>query len=242
MVHVAIVEDSEKDAEVLISFLRRYGLENSIEIDYIHFHNGLQFLQQYHGEFDIIFMDIEMPVISGMETARSLRAIDRSVLLIFVTALARFALNGYEVGAFDFVVKPVQYNFFSDKMRRAVKNLSSENRVKLLIKTNEKTVSVYEDEILYVDIYNHVLSVHTENNVISTRGTIKDIIATLNNTSFALCNKSCVVNLRFVQMIDGDEVVLTNGEHLQISRPRKTEFMQQIADFYGNKKINLGRF
>ena len=76
----------------------------------------------------------------------------------------------------------------------------------------------------------------------STRGTIKDVMETLDDGNFALCNKSCVVNLRHIQMIDGDEAVLDNGDRLQISRPRKTAFMQQIADYYGNKKINMGRF
>ena len=71
---------------------------------------------------------------------------------------------------------------------------------------------------------------------------MKDVMESLNDGCFAMCNKSCVVNLKYVQMIDGDEAVLTNSERLQISRPRKTEFMQQIADYYGNKKINLGRF
>ena len=77
---------------------------------------------------------------------------------------------------------------------------------------------------------------------VSTRGTMKDVMESLTDGSFALCNKSCAINLNYIQMIDRDEAVLTNGERLQISRTRKTEFMQQIADFYGNKKINLGRF
>lgn len=242
MLHITIVEDNKEDAAILISYLERYSRENDMEIQYRHFENGLLFLQQYYGEYDVIFMDIDMPLISGMNTARRLREIDSSVLLIFVTALARFALNGYEVGAFDFIVKPIKYNFFTIKMQRVRKKLSSEKRKKLLIKTGEKTVSVYEDEILYVDIYNHVLSVHTQDNVISSRGTIKKIMQMLDRTNFALCNKSCVVNLRFVEMIDGDDVVLTGGERQQISRLRKTEFMQQIADYYGNRKINMGRF
>jgi DNA-binding LytR/AlgR family response regulator len=127
-------------------------------------------------------------------------------------------------------------------MDRAMKKLASEKRVKLLIKTNEKTVSVFADDILYVDIFKHVLNFHTEQETISTRGTMKDVMESLNDGTFAMCNKSCVVNLSFLQMVDGDEVVLTSGERLQISRPRKTEFMQQIADYYGNKKINMGRF
>ena len=101
---------------------------------------------------------------------------------------------------------------------------------------------IFLDEILYVDIFNHVLTFHTQSETISTRGTMKDVMESLNGGTFAMCNKSCVVNLFHVQMIDGDEVVLMNGERLSIGRPRKKEFMQQIADYYGNKKINLGRF
>ena len=242
MLHIAIVEDNPRDAETLISCLKKYGRENSVEIETKHFQNGILFLQQYRGDYDIVFMDIDMPMISGMNTARSLREMDSHVALIFVTALARFALNGYEVDAFDFIVKPVQYNTFSAKMQRAAKKIATENRKKLLIKTNEKTVRVYTDEIIYVEIFNHILTFHTETRAVSTRGTIKDVMETLDDGNFALCNKSCVVNLRHILMIDGDEAVLDNGDRLQISRPRKTAFMQQIADYYGNKKINMGRF
>ncbi|MBQ8136388.1 MAG: response regulator transcription factor [Clostridia bacterium] len=242
MLRVAAVEDNDRDAEYLMSHLKRFARENSVEIEAKRYENGILFLEGYRGEFDIVFMDIDMPAMNGMNTAKALRNVDAHVVLIFVTALARFALNGYEVDAFDFIVKPMQYNFFSAKMQRAVKKLSTEQRVKLLIKTNEKTVRLFADEIVYVNIYNHMLTFHTEEENVSTRGTMKDVLETLNNGSFAMCNKSCVVNLNHVQSIEGDEVVLTGGIRQQISRPRKTEFMQQLADFYGHKKINLGRF
>ena len=242
MLHVAIVEDNDRDAEQLSTYLQRFSKQNSVEINVERFTNGLLFLQSYKGNFDIIFMDIDMPMMGGMDTARTLRKIDPHVLLIFVTALARFALNGYEVDAYDFIVKPLQENFFSAKMHRAMKKLSSEQRVRLLIKSGEKTVRVFADEIMYVDIFNHQLTFHTEQGDFSTRGTMKDVMDNLNTGHFSLCNKSILVNLNHVEMVDGDEVVMASGVRLPISRPRKTEFMQQIADFYGNKKINLGRF
>ncbi len=242
MLRVAILEDDDRDAEYLLSHLKRYSRENGVEIEAKRFSNGILFLEQYQGQYDLIFMDIDMPAMNGMNVAKMLRERDNHVLLIFVTALARFAINGYEVDAFDFIVKPLQYNFFSSKMNRAARKLASEQRQKMLIKSPEKTVSVFFDEIIYVDIYNHVLSFHTQNETIPTRGTIKDVMESLNGSTFAMCNKSCVVNLNYVQSIDGDEVVLMNGERLPIGRPRKKEFVQQIADFYGNKKINLGRF
>lgn len=241
MLHVAIVEDNNKDAEALTACLQRFGRQNQVEIETVRFENPLLFLQGYKGTYDIVFMDIDMPMMSGMEAAKSLRQIDPHVLLIFVTALARFALNGYEVDAYDFIVKPLQDNFFSAKMHRAMKKLASEQRVRLLIKSGDKSIRVFADEIIYVDIFNHVLTFHTEQGAFSTRGTIKDLMETLDGSLFALCNKSIVVNLRHVQMVAGDEAVMSSGDRLPISRPRKTEFMQQIADFYGNKKISGGR-
>ena len=241
MLRIAVVEDNGRDAEQLLSLLRRFAQNNNLEIDTVRFENPLLFLVDYKGDYDMVFMDIDMPMMSGMEAARSLRKIDSHVMLIFVTALARFALNGYEVDAYDFIVKPVQENFFNVKMNRALKKLAAEQRTKLLIKTGDKSIRVYTDEVIFVDIYNHVLSFHTEHDVISTRGTMKDIQETLDSSTFAMCNKSCVVNMRHIQMIDGDEIVVTGGARLSISRPRKTEFMQQIANYYGNQKINMGK-
>ena len=93
-----------------------------------------------------------------------------------------------------------------------------------------------------MDIFNHVLTFHTEQGDFTTRGTMKDAMENLDEGQFSLCNKSILVNLRHVQMVDGDEAVMTGGDRLPVSRPRKTAFMQSIADFYGNNKINMGRF
>ena len=142
MLRVAIVEDSLRDAEQLTSCLQRFSRKHGSEIEIQRYENALLFLQGYKGNFDIIFMDIDMPMMSGMEAAHSLRQVDPHVLLIFVTALARFALNGYEVDAYDFIVKPVQENFFEAKMNRALKKLSSEQRTRLLIKSGDKSVRI----------------------------------------------------------------------------------------------------
>ena len=239
MLHVAVVEDNEQDTKYLIANLMRYGQEKGIEIEIQTYASSIHFLDQYRGDRDIVFMDIDMPALNGMDAARALRKKDAHVLLIFVTALARFALNGYEVDALDFIVKPLQYNFFSAKMTRAVKKLSLEKRVKLLIKSSERTVCIFADEIRYVDIFNHVLTFHMEKEAISTRGAMKDVLETLQDERFILANKSCTVNIQYVQMIDKDDVVLTDGVRIPIGRTRKAKFMQQIADYYGDRKIAL---
>lgn len=242
MYRIAIVEDTERDYAQLSEHISRFGKEKELEIEVIHFPNAIQFLRQYHGDFQVVMMDIDMPVLNGMDAAHRLREIDPSVVLVFVTALARFAVNGYEVNAFDFIVKPIAYPLFVSKMTRILKQLASTGRKKLLIHSGEKAIRVYEDEIIYVDIQGHTLTFHTERQNVTTRGSMKDAVEALDEEFFAMCNKSCLLNLHRIDQISGDEAVMDNGDRIQISRPRKTEFMQHIADFYANKKINMGRF
>ena len=97
MLRAAIIEDNDRDAEYLQSHLRRYARENKLEIETRRYDNGILFLEQYRSEYDLVFMDIDMPAMNGMHVAKALRERDTHVLLIFVTALARFAVNGYEV-------------------------------------------------------------------------------------------------------------------------------------------------
>ena len=116
---IAIVEDNPASAEKLRGYLRQYGEENQKEFDITLFGDAVSFLDRY-SPFDMVFMDIELPGMDGMEAARRLREVDRQAILLFVTNMARFAVKGYEVDAMDYLVKPVQYGSFSLKLRRAL--------------------------------------------------------------------------------------------------------------------------
>ena len=97
-VRIAIVEDEKSAARVLEQAIQRYGTENKVSFTIRVWHDPLLFLEEYQAEYDIVYMDIRMPALSGMETARNLRKMDRMVMLIFVTSLAQYALEGYTVG------------------------------------------------------------------------------------------------------------------------------------------------
>lgn len=128
MVNVAIVEDEIRSADVLCGFLERYGSEKGREFAVSRFTDAIAFLENYVPRYDIVFMDIQLPDMDGMTASRRLRALDRDVILIFVTNMANYAVSGYEVDALDFIVKPVSYFPFTVKLERALGRLDGRVR------------------------------------------------------------------------------------------------------------------
>lgn len=109
MYRIAIVEDQDSDAQQLETALKTYSRETSVPFSWDHWTSGEIFLQKYRHQYDIVFMDIRLAGIDGMETARRLRRMDSAVLLAFLTSLAQYAIAGYEVEAIDYIVKPLSY-------------------------------------------------------------------------------------------------------------------------------------
>jgi len=153
MIKIAIVEDNDNHAEILKSYIERYGDEHNEQFVIERFNNGMQFISEYSATFDIVFMDIEMPVFDGISTARKLREFDDDVCLIFVTNLAKYALVGYEVSAMDYIVKPVKYFNFAMKLEKAVKLRRSKHTGWLMLKIDESVKKISFNEILFVEVF-----------------------------------------------------------------------------------------
>lgn len=123
MIRVAIVEDEPAEAERLQSLLARYSREKGVQFEVQTYTSALTFLAEYNRTVDIVFMDIELPDVNGMEISRRLRKQDAAVMIVFVTNMAQFAVQGYEVAAQDFIVKPAQYGEFALKLAKALVQL-----------------------------------------------------------------------------------------------------------------------
>ena len=115
--NIAIVEDEQTNANLLKEHLSRFAIENHTEINTSVFSTGVSFLNSYTPIWDLILMDIEMPHINGIETARKIRERDSEVLIMFITQMAQYAIDGYSVNAVDYVLKPVNYYAFSLKLK-----------------------------------------------------------------------------------------------------------------------------
>ena len=135
---LALVDDDAEIRSLLRAYVQRYNTEYGTSISTYDFTRGSDLLHNYErGVFDVIFLDIEMPGINGMETATQIRRIDDAVALVFVTHLAQFAVQGYEVQASDYIIKPLSYFDFAMKITRILKTIEGKTSTVLAITTTD---------------------------------------------------------------------------------------------------------
>lgn len=231
--HIAIVEDDKKYIQELTQNLKQFSTEFNTQITIDIFHNGAELIGNYKPLYDAIFLDIEMPVMNGLETAKAIREMDHSVILMFITNLAQYAVKGYEVNAIDYVLKPIHYSSFSIKMQRVIREVRANTKESIMIDTNDgETLRLPLQKIFFIEVMGHTLSYHTANHVYSERSTrtMKSLTADLKKYGFSRCNNSFLINLFYLDKI-GKDYCIVNGEQLPISRSRKKTFTQDAKKY-----------
>lgn len=229
---VAIVEDDISAAHKLEQYLTEFGSENEHEFSVSQFRDAVTFLQNYQPRYDIIFMDIKMPGIDGMSAAEQLRQADSVTMLIFVTSMVQYAVQGYEVSAFDFIVKPINSTAFTMKMKRAMRALKLNRGSELTLNVDGMTHVLPTSAIQYIEVMNHSLTYHTEQGLFSVRGKLAAVEQNLPAESFFRCSVSYLINLRYVTQFTGEQVCVA-GEWLRVSRSKKRELATAVAAYLG---------
>lgn len=232
MIHVAIVDDEKETRRHLVSCLNYMGEKENVQFNVTEFPSGTAFLGGYRPEYDIVLMDIEMPGMNGMETARALRKMDATVILIFITNLAQYAVNGYEVEAMNYLLKPINKYDFAMKMARAVSRTTKRLEDSVQIRTDGDSYMVRTSDIKYLDVSGHYVNYHTTVGNYTEYSTLKEAEKKINKDFFVRCNRCYLVNLRYVTHVKGDSVFIEEDE-LEISRPQKKQFLSVLASFLG---------
>lgn len=232
---IALVDDNPADRSLLRSCLEPWLAEHTIAAEIEEFGSGDSFLAHCEQSYDLVFMDIEMPGENGMEVAAKLRRRDEDAILIFVTNIAGFAIHGYEVGARDYIVKPLDPFSFKMKMSRTLPALSDRQSDALLIKTAEETVVINRSNVLYLEAEGHFVHYHLPGASHRTYGTFKNAIAEMRQEQFEFCNRCYYVNLRYVKKVDADYVYV-GEDKLLISRPKRKAFLVALANYVGRGK------
>ena len=226
---LAVVENEEKERERLKEYILRYAEESGAFCQVDLYANGVDFLTDGKG-YDAVFLDIQMPLMDGMETAERLRKTDEEVQIVFVTNMAQYAIDGYKVSALDFLVKPVGYVDILLEMKKIAKMLRSEDDF-LYISGAAFFRKVPYADIRYIEVFRHAVTVHTKTEQLSFRGTLKEVEAKLDKKQFSRPDNCYIVNLRYVREVDGENLILDEGQVLHVSRSRKKTFFTELSHY-----------
>ena len=233
MIQIAIVEDQKEDQDRLREFLDRYQQENSLTFSVDVFSNATLFLSENKKDFDILFMDIEMPGINGFDASVKLREKDTKTVLVFITNLNQYAIKGYSVNAFDYINKPINYYSFSTMLRRAISKANYDKKTEVVINSNGTTMKVDISDIKYIEVINHKLIYHLDQQDLpswTSLSSIKDIYL---KKGFAMASVSLMINLRRIYSLYQDCVTLndTNRTKLYLSRSQRKGFAQAFSEY-----------
>jgi len=231
-IRIAIIEDTAEDACVTQKCIERYCFSHNIDSEIRVFSTAYAFLDSTLN-FDVAFLDIEMPHMSGISLAEEIRRHNDRIIMVFVTRMARYAVSGYRVGVIDYVLKPISEYDFSltmDKVMAAFERISRETSY--TIKTREGITTLIASDIYYVESARHHLVFHTALGSVEVYGYLKDAEEELNDERFFRASNCYLINLTHVENVKGFDVTV-GGDVLRLSRTKKGELMDRLTDYYG---------
>lgn len=235
MIRVAIVEDSEADAQALTRHLETWQKNHEDEaLSCTVYSDAVKFLEYGSTTADIVFMDIEMPHRNGMSAAEEFRKYNPEAILIFATWFTKYAVRGYAVDAIGYLVKPVGEKEFSEVFRKALHLYRERTRDQtVVLKTRDGVVKMNADRIQYIEADAHQLHIYTDDGGYSVWSSVSKILEILPD-SFVRCHKGYIVNLKYVYSIrkDGLSIVDRPDVLIPVSRPNRAEFMERLTRYY----------
>ncbi len=232
MLKIAIVEDDINYAQQLKDYLVRYQQERGQEMEVTAYSDGDGLLEDYRSQFDVILMDVEMPFIDGMTAAREIRKVDSEVVIIFITNMAQYAIKGYAVDAMDYVLKPISYFAFSQRLERAIGRMKKRETKYIMVTTKGGTQKLDVSQLYYVESQGHSLLFHTSEGELVSTGTMQELEGKLEQLHFCRGNKGYLINLAHVDSVR-DGCAIVHGTALALSRPRRNAFLEALTTYVG---------
>lgn len=231
MIRIAIADDDRDCTKQLGQYIDDFARESGLSCDVTVYHDGDELVERYKAQFDIILLDVEMPFLNGMTAAEMIRRQDPEVIIIFITNMAQYAIRGYAVDALDYVLKPVNYFAFSQKLGRAIHRLARREVSYLTVPVKGGALKLAVRDIYYVESRGHQLIYHTRTgDCTAAGGTIQQAEEELKDQHFFRSNKGYLVNLEHVDGVR-DGCALIHGEQLIISRTRKNAFLEALTNY-----------
>jgi DNA-binding LytR/AlgR family response regulator len=235
MYQIAICDDEQSFIQELKINLERYAADTGREFCFFEFHDGIELLENYQPDFDLIFMDIKMEKLSGLKTAEEIRKTDSTVGLFFLTSLSQYVWKGYEYGAINYLLKPMKYGRLKMELDRFFSRYQGREEGYLSFSNDNGKYKVLYKNLRYAETQKRNVLLHFDGQEQVIYKNMKEMASLLETQrQFARCHASFIVNMAYVKSVENLEAVLTTGERVPISQPKRREFMAKLADFWGD--------
>ncbi len=231
---VAIVDDTELYRKNLSEFLQSCSKENNLNIEIDCYKDGIDIINKKNIVYDVIYFDIKMNFVDGMEAAREIRKRDSSVIIVFCTSYVGYAVEGYSVEATDFLIKPVSEFAFFEHFKKILPKLKNKEEEYLILKTKLGMRKIKHSNILYLESDGHYVNIICKNEQVAFLSTLKKLEKELVTNNFFRCNSCYIVNLAYVNLVV-DNCVTVGAYELQISRSRRKGFMEALTNYVGDE-------
>ena len=196
--------------------------------------SGGEELLSYNGQIDILFLDIQMKDMDGMETARKLRADKFRGFLVFITVLKEMVFQSFEVQAYDYLVKPVDDKQFEKTMERLYASMQNASEDSLLVQKGYEGRIIREDEIVFCEIIDRKIYLNlASGEVVDYYERIENLETKLNNR-FYRCHRSYLINLKHLKGYKNGTACMDNGKEIPVSRLRSREFSGVVLQYMKN--------
>ena len=220
LIKVGLCDDIIDFNKKMENHIERYGEENHIEVKINSYGSGSQLLLNFQkGKFDIIFLDVSMPVLDGFETAEQIRCMDENVSIVFCTSYYTIsnAGKGFKVAAEDFLAKPLLYKKVENILDKVYKRKLLRAEEKLFLKCQDGLITLQISDIIYIQTRNKLLILHTISGDVESNQRMGELEKRLSKKLFFRCHNSYIVNFDYVEGFQNDNVFIKCKNHSLIT-------------------------
>ena len=216
--HIAICEDDFNMQQKLSEAIIDWARARKVPVDILCYANAEAFIMAWPDiSFDLVFLDIKMKEMTGIELADHIRKTDKNMMIVFVTNFRNFALKGYDVNALHYLLKPLSLAKLLPILDKAHTIWFSRHKSTILVFKGDGQIKLPYDNIYCISMRSHMATIHTENETYELRKTAEEL-ADLLPGYFIRCHRSYIVNLLKVDCMYKESLQLSNGKTLPISR------------------------
>lgn len=231
-VKIAICDDLKAEQIQLANYIRAYCAEQSLEVGIKLYSSGEELLDSFRsGMFHILFLDIYMDGLDGVQTARKIRETDQTCAIIFATTSEEHGLVSYEVQASDYLVKPIRAEEVASAMDWCVEQIRSTYRI-LTVTCESGTVSLPLRDIQYIEIQGHTAMLHTADRVLVTRRGLDELEQEIRHPDFLRCHRSFLVNMNHIHWLDKNAFRLYSGTSVPIGSTMTAKVKDQFMSWF----------